>query len=225
MKDMNSSSILYKDDLILIANKPSGIPVHETKDPNRKDFTREIQEFLQLDYLRTANRLDLLTTGIVVFGLDPDQNIWIDRILQSSVKYYLVIVSGEILEDEFRVESFLKDGNKRVSTVRSGGKKAITKFRKLYFDLKRNETLVEAELVTGRRHQIRIHLSELGFPILGDPVYGNSAKILNKTNVKNEQLYLHSWKLILGHEPYENLVIQVKPPWKQDYLENILDSR
>lgn len=218
--------ILYKDDLILIASKFAGIPIHETKDPNRQDFTRLLQDSLNLVYLRTANRLDLNTTGIVVFGLDPDNNQRVDEILKSSRKFYLALVHGIITEDEFRIESFLKDGNKKVTTVRSGGKKAITLFKVLKRDRKNKISLVEGELVTGRRHQIRIHLAEKGYPILGDKVYGeniyrnivyaekNKSKLHKKNKIHDDTLHLHSYKLDLSSYR-KDLIVICHPDWIQ----------
>jgi 23S rRNA pseudouridine1911/1915/1917 synthase len=184
----NPSFILYQDDFILIANKPSGIPIHETKDPKRIDFTRMVQSSLGLSSIRTANRLDLLTTGIVVFGLDPTRNSEIDDLLNASNKYYLALVHGFLKIEQFRIETFLKDGNRKVQTVRSGGKKAITEFKVIAKDKNLNLTLVEAKLITGRRHQIRIHLAEYGFPIVGDPVYNltNDSKSNLQKKIKNE---------------------------------------
>jgi len=224
--------ILYKDELILIANKPAGIPIHETKDQQRADFTRLLQNSLGLPYLRTANRLDLYTTGIVVFGLDPHSNSKVDALLKESRKFYLALVYGIISEDEFHIESFLKDGNKKVQTVRSGGKKAITLCKVLGRDSMNNLSLVEAELVTGRRHQIRIHLSEYGNPIVGDRVYAE--KMINQglkrihwnntlgkaeTQLSNkdknqfaEALYLHSYKLDLSSYK-SDLVVRCQPYW------------
>ena len=164
------TEILYKDEIILIANKPAGIPVHETKDPNRENFTGILQKELNLPYLRTANRLDLETSGLVVFGLKEEANKEIDELLKNADKYYLAVVEGNP-PDQFRIESFLKDGNKKVSTVRSGGKKAITEFKTIYRNEKKSYSVVYAKLVTGRRHQIRIHLFEKGFPIIGEKVY------------------------------------------------------
>ena len=79
--------ILYRDKTLLIANKPAGIPVHETKDPKRENFTSLLQKELGLSYLRTANRLDLETSGLVVFGLKEEANKEIDEILKNADKY------------------------------------------------------------------------------------------------------------------------------------------
>lgn len=204
---MKSNFLLYRDSDILLANKPSGIPVHETKDPKRMDFTRLLQTELDLPYLRTVNRLDLLTTGIVVFGLRSETNRDLDEKFQSSRKTYLAWVEGIIDEQEFCIQSFLRDGKIRVQTVRSGGKKAITQFRTRFIDPKNRRTLVEADLITGRRHQIRIHLSEYGHPICGDPVYGKSP------NPDSKIMQLHSWRLRFKNLMGEECEVLCPPPW------------
>jgi 23S rRNA pseudouridine1911/1915/1917 synthase len=199
------TQILYRDETILIANKPAGIPVHETKDPKRENFTGILQKELGLSYLRTANRLDLETSGIVVFGLKEDSNKEVDELLKEADKYYLAVVEGDS-PDEFKIESFLKDGNKRVTTVRSGGKKAITECKTIYRDAKKGYSVVYARLVTGRRHQIRIHLFEKGFPIIGDKVYTN-----RKTPLASRSL-LHAYELHFKSKKKESIVVKAGIP-------------
>ncbi|MCB1158554.1 MAG: RNA pseudouridine synthase [Leptospiraceae bacterium] len=168
--------LLYRDEFLLFASKPPGIPVHETKDPNRNNFTSYLQKKYHIPYIRTLNRLDLDTSGIVAFGLSESLNREYDEILKKAEKEYILIVEGLVKEKQFRIESFLKDGNRRVKTVFSGGKKAITEFELLYSDSKKNYSVLRAKLITGRRHQIRIHIFEKGHPILGDRVYtGNTS--------------------------------------------------
>ncbi|MBP9887284.1 MAG: RNA pseudouridine synthase [Leptospiraceae bacterium] len=197
--------ILYRDKTLLIANKPAGIPVHETKDPKRENFTSLLQKELGLSYLRTANRLDLETSGLVVFGLKEEANKEIDEILKNADKYYLAVVEGNP-PDEFRIESFLKDGNKRVTTVRSGGKKAITECKTIYRNEKKGYSVVYAKLITGRRHQIRIHLFEKGFPILGDKVYTT-----RKTPLAPRCL-LHAYELRFKNGNGESVVVKASIP-------------
>lgn len=203
--DVTMTQILYRDETILIANKPAGIPVHETKDPKRENFTGNLQKELGLSYLRTANRLDLETSGIVVFGLKEEANKEVDELLKEADKYYLAVVEGNS-PDEFKIESFLKDGNKRVTTVRSGGKKAITECKTIYRDAKKGYSVVYARLVTGRRHQIRIHLFEKGFPILGDKVYTN-----RKSPLASRSL-LHAYELHFTNTKGESLVVKASIP-------------
>lgn len=165
--------IFYETDSYLIAEKPPGIPVHATKDSKRENFTDRLQKQLSLGYLRTVNRLDLDTSGLVFFCKNPDQNKEADAIVKASEKIYLCVCSGLVKEEHFTETCYIKDGNKKVRKVFSGGDKAVTEFIKLKNDSKGIYSVLLAKLHTGRRHQIRFHLSEKGYPILGDHVYGN----------------------------------------------------
>lgn len=207
--------ILYRDEILIIANKPAGIPVHETKDPNRENFTSLLQLQLKLTYLRTANRLDLETSGIVVLGIKEDANKEIDEILKNANKYYLAVVEGNP-PDEFRIESFLKDGNKKVTTVRSGGKKAITECKTIYRNIEKGYSVVYAKLVTGRRHQIRIHLFEKGFSIFGDKIYTKHNKPLA------QRCLLHAYKLEFQNNKGEIVVVKASLPMEfNSYLPDL----
>ncbi|GBF48721.1 pseudouridine synthase [Leptospira ryugenii] len=185
MSETTKNEILWQNEILLFANKPEGIPVHETKDPKRKDFTRYLQEKYSLAYLRTVNRLDLGTSGIVMFSKDPSQNVFVDACLQAAKKKYIFIASGHPEWTERTEKIHLKETQKKMKLVHSGGKQAITHFKVLYQE---NEDLFlgGAELVTGRRHQIRITLAHLGHPILGDPLYGD-------TKQSEKRIYLHSY--------------------------------
>jgi 23S rRNA pseudouridine1911/1915/1917 synthase len=192
MNDNFDPEILFEDEMILLANKPSGIPVHQTKDPNRPDFTRLLETKYGYSSLRTVNRLDLGTSGIVVLGKDSAKNKEIDALLSSAEKEYVFIGLGCPAWIEQDHQCFLKDGNKKVAIVRSGGKKSITHFSVFKIDTERHLFLGKARLLTGRRHQIRISIADLGYPILGDEVYGKEA---SKT-----RLFLHSYRMKLFFE-------------------------
>lgn len=84
-----TTRILYECEEFLLAEKPEGLPVHETKDPNRKDFTRLLASYLNFPDLRTANRLDLGTSGIVLLGKTSDKNSEIDTLLKDADKEYI----------------------------------------------------------------------------------------------------------------------------------------
>ncbi|TGM57070.1 RluA family pseudouridine synthase [Leptospira adleri] len=175
-KEHSNFRIFYQTDSFLFAEKPPGIPVHATKDSKRENFSDLLQIQLSLPFLRTVNRLDLDTSGLVFFCKDPEKNKEADLILKSSVKIYLCIVVGILPEDNFTEICYLKDGNKKVRKVFSGGDKAVTEFVVLKRNPKENFSVLLAKLHTGRRHQIRFHLSEKGYPIVGDRVYGVSEK-------------------------------------------------
>jgi len=197
--------ILYEDEMLILADKPAGIPVHETKDPKRMDFTRYLQEKLGYSELRTINRLDLGTSGIIALGKNPEKNKEIDAIFKTAEKEYLLIGKGLPDWSENRFECFIKDGNKRVSLVRSGGKKAITIFNVLKTDKKQNLFLAKAKLLTGRRHQIRVSIASLGFPILGDVLYGEG-------NPKIQRMYLHSYHLKVLKNDGSEIDVKCSPP-------------
>ncbi|WP_061223884.1 RluA family pseudouridine synthase [Leptospira weilii] len=176
--------IFYETEYFLFAEKPPGIPVHATKDSKRENFSDILQKQLSLEYLRTVNRLDLDTSGLVFLCKNPDKNKEADRILKSSSKIYLCVSSGVIPEEHFLETCYIKDGNKKVRKVFSGGDKAVTEFLTLKRNPKEHYSVLLAKLHTGRRHQIRLHLSEKGFPIVGDFVYGKSFNLNSITTKK-----------------------------------------
>lgn len=209
LKGNRTTRILYECEDFLLAEKPEGIPVHETKDPNRIDFTRLLANHLNIPNLRTVNRLDLGTSGIVLLGKNQNKNSELDNLLKEAEKTYLFICEGIPEWNEYRMECFLKEGNKEVNVVRSGGKKAITEFSILQTDKKENICLGLAKILTGRRHQIRVMLSTLGFPILGDSLYG-------KQENQESRMYLHSFRFYFTDLLGEKQMVQTDVPieWK-----------
>lgn len=209
LKGNRTTRILYECEDFLLAEKPEGIPVHETKDPNRIDFTRLLANHLNIPNLRTVNRLDLGTSGIVLLGKNQNKNSELDNLLKEAEKTYLFICEGIPEWKEYRMECFLKEGNKEVNVVRSGGKKAITEFSILQTDKKENICLGLAKILTGRRHQIRVMLSTLGFPILGDSLYG-------KQENQESRMYLHSFRFYFTDLLGEKQMVQTDVPieWK-----------
>ena len=194
------SPILFEDGVLVIANKKEGIPVHPTKDASRKNFTSEVESLTGNTKLRTVNRLDLVTSGIVVFSKDPSRNKDVDLWMKGSKKVYLLIVSGNWNPERISYKNYLKEKKEKMVPVFSGGDVAVTHFKKLHYHEKENITLVRAILDTGRRHQIRTHSESLGFPILGDTLYGGKP---------SQRVYLHSTLLQIdrgdGREVWKNL--------------------
>ncbi|AOP34548.1 RNA pseudouridine synthase [Leptospira tipperaryensis] len=206
--------IFYKSDSFLFAEKPAGIPVHATKDSKRENFSDLLQNQLALPFLRTVNRLDLDTSGLVFFCTDPEKNKEADQILKTSTKIYLCIAVGIVSEDRFTENCYLKDGNKRVKKVFSGGDKAVTEFITLKRNPKENYSVLLAKLHTGRRHQIRFHLSEKGYPIVGDPVYGMSDKLSlgGKKIPQSKRSLLHALGVSFQEKEGEEEQILCPPP-------------
>lgn len=200
---MKPVRIVHEEELLLVADKPLGLPSHATKDPNRMDLTRILESQVGISPLRTLNRLDLMTTGLIAFGKPPftkEKNKILDEVMKHSKKKYLFVASGRPNLDSGRIELYLKEKKGKMEVVRSGGDKAITEWR--VCEKGENHFLGEALLLTGRRHQIRISLATIGHPLLNDDLYGGG---------KGGNFFLHSY-----HLEWENKILRSLPDdhWK-----------
>eukprot|EP00127_Corallochytrium_limacisporum_P003480 Clim_evm108s149 gene=Clim_evmTU108s149 len=183
------------DQNVLLVNKPASLPIHATGKYKHNTLLGILEHENGLKNIRTVHRLDRLTSGLMVLARNlPTAQMLTARIRERDVeKTYLALVDGDFPEpsggDYIIVEKPLKmiapglglihvadekelwnardDGSGNLNIPRS----ACTKFRKIRFDGK--QTLVECLPLTGRMHQIRVHLQYLGFPIVGDPLYNN----------------------------------------------------
>lgn len=199
--------IMYEDENIIIVNKPQGLSVHadETETPdtliNRiKKYLYDKGEFCpdkDLTFSPTlAHRIDKNTQGLVIAAKNSESL----RILNEKIKYkqikkfYLCIIKGHINKEENTLRAFhFKDEKAKVAIIsdvkKQGFREIITKYkvRRRY----KNHDLLEVELITGRTHQIRAHLSHIGHPLLGDGKYGH----LDKNSPLRRQALL-AYKLI-----------------------------
>ena len=183
--------VVYEDENILLINKPSGLVVHEDDGPETDTLIARATAYLikKGEYLpeneqsfapALCNRLDRNTEGIVVCAKNAESL----RILNAAIKNrelkktYLCVTVGAPREREGIIKTYLEKVE-RENTVyvrkekTPGAKTAITKYRVL--KTKGELSLVEIELVTGRTHQIRVHMAYIGCPILGDGKYGRNA--------------------------------------------------
>ncbi|MGF6906957.1 RluA family pseudouridine synthase [Fusobacterium sp. PH5-44] len=187
--------VAYEDENYLIIDKEPYIIVHPTE--KKVDFTLAngvVNYFLKtmgkILVPRFYNRLDMNTSGLIIVV----KNAYAQNYLQKSKKvkkFYMAIAKGIVQEDEFFIEKpigKLGDELRRVElSVENGGKEAKTRIKVIKRNLKENLTLIEAELFTGRTHQIRAHLSLIGYPLLGDDLYGGSDE-------RAKRQMLHSYK-------------------------------
>lgn len=169
-------SELYRDAFLLAVNKPAGLPCHPTGDggANALDLVAARLQEKSGDAAAPIllHRLDVDTTGVLLFALDPGANYALARQFaeREVSKVYLALVAGSPPES-FSVANQLKPGRRgRIQAVTSGGQTAETSFATLARGT--GFALVEARPRTGRTHQIRVHLSGAGFPLLGDLIYG-----------------------------------------------------
>lgn len=206
-----SLDIVYEDENILIINKPRGILIHGDESETRLTLSNLVLNYLinkkefdpNIDkgfIPSPAHRLDRNTSGLVMFGKNIGALQELFEIIKDKKelsKYYLTLVVGRINKEGVIDYPLLKDektGKVKVSSFSHGAKSAITEYKaiKIY----NNYSLVEAKLITGRTHQLRVHFSYINHPIVGDSKYGdfNVNKIFEK-KYKFHNQFLHAYKL------------------------------
>ena len=170
--------ILFEDEHLLVVNKPAGMNTHAPAPfagEGLYDWLRHREP--RWASLAILHRLDKETSGVMVFGKTPLANRSLTQQFTGRTvrKKYQMLTDCEVTRDSFTAESLLvRSGEKYLSRpVHAGSDRAETHFKRLGTEAS-GQTLVEAEPVTGRTHQIRVHAAEHGFPILGDALYGGT---------------------------------------------------
>lgn len=206
-------NILFENNDLIAIDKPAGLLSHASVDRERPDALRRLSQFLSsrdghLPQLGLLHRLDRDTSGVLLFTKRPDVHETYARKFRERTfkKSYLGLVRGKPRTPEWRIENHLalepKSASKapRTIAVRSGGDKAITDFKLLKSE--KGLSLILAEPSTGRRHQIRAHLQQSGWPLLGDRLYGG---------MPGTRVLLHAWRLTWT-EDGETLTIEAPAP-------------
>jgi len=233
--------VLYEDSRILAINKPARLLVSPDRyDPRRPNLMRLLEAGLassrpwavarRLTYLSNAHRLDFETTGVLLLAKDKPALVSLANHFGSEIprKTYVALVSGNPVEDVIDCDLALKPDVRRPGYMRWGrdGKKSFTRF--VIRERFQGCALVECHPRTGRTHQLRVHLNALGYPILGDPLYGDGSQLRLselKRRFKGDRkegerpltpgLALHAWKLALPH-PEGTGEIEFVAPWPND---------
>jgi len=204
--ESNSSNILSHDTQLLFYRKEPGVPTQGTPSDNYNNIYAALIRFLKnesrLPYLGLHHRLDSDTSGVVLFTRSKEVNRDIsDQFKNHDIKKtYLALVEGNPDFDKTEFTSYISKGKGKYISLKNGpGKSSKTRFAKLA-DFA-GYSLVRAEPETGRTHQVRIHLSELGHPVLYDPLYGNKKKHVT------ERTMLHSESITLFHPTLKKDII------------------
>jgi len=197
--------ILYEDEALLVVDKPEGIAVHGGSGVSFGVIEALRRQRPQSKFLELAHRLDRETSGILLVGKKRLALTALHDMFREhgagADKRYLALVKGRWMNATQHVKlplhKYLTESGERRVSVNPEGKASHTVFRLLarWPEI----SLLEAQLKTGRTHQIRVHLAHLGFPILGDEKYGDFA--LNK-NLKRDglkRMALHAWRMAFRH--------------------------
>lgn len=200
--------VLYEDAALLVINKPSGLAVHGGSGVSHGAIEQLRAARPQAKFLELVHRLDRDTSGVLMLAKKRSALVALHEQLREGRvrKLYLALVRGHWRDAKRAVKAPLHkhvaaNGERRVA-VSEDGQAAHTIFhlRKTWPQHDPPLSLLEAELKTGRTHQIRVHLAHLGFPILGDDKYGDFA--LNKKMIKNQiltRMFLHAREITLVH--------------------------
>ncbi len=185
--------VLHLDDDLLVLNKPSGLLSVPGKGPDQADCLEARVRSVHPDAL-IVHRLDRDTSGVFIMAMNPkaQRHLGLQFERRHLSKTYQAIVSGSVASDEGEIDlPLIADWPNRPKqkVCHKTGKPALTHWRVI----SRNETSTRLELAphTGRSHQLRVHLKELGHPILGDPLYGDATAA--------SRLLLHAHTLTVRH--------------------------
>ena len=199
----SNAEIVYEDDVLLAIDKPAGVAVHGGSGVSRGIIEMLRHERPHERFLELAHRLDRETSGVLLLAKRRSALLSLHRQLREGTarKFYYALVKGRWRDRSRSVKLplqkyMLASGERRVA-VQHDGSPSHTLFR-----LQRHcdgYSLLEAELKTGRTHQIRVHLAHLGFPIAGDDKYGDFA--LNKQLARQglKRMFLHAFRMVIDH--------------------------
>ena len=204
-------TIIFEDDALLVIDKPAGLAVHGGSGVSRGVIEQLRLERPKAKFLELVHRLDRETSGVLLLAKKRAALVALHEMIRNNQtdKRYLMLVAGEWTEKKKRVildlqKYVLPNGERRVNVVtdKSKDKYGEAQVSETIFYLKQRFagfSLLEAQLVTGRTHQLRVQLAHLGFPIAGDDKYGDFAlnKSLQKKGLK--RMFLHSAETNLRH--------------------------
>lgn len=212
--------ILYEDDAYIVVNKPYGIPVHPSISHFENSLSNGIKYYFDTiglqKKIRPVNRIDKNTSGIVLFA----KNEYIQELLiqqmnsKKFLKEYIAIAEG-IFENKTGIINLpiaRKENSIIERCVNNSGLPSITHYEVLKES--NNISVLKCYLETGRTHQIRVHLSYIGHPLLGDQLYGGNCSYINRQA-------LHSYHISFIH-PIKNCAVEYICKFPKD-LQNILE--
>jgi tRNA pseudouridine32 synthase/23S rRNA pseudouridine746 synthase len=203
----SSLELIYSDEAVLVANKPAGLLAVPGKGADKQDcFSLRLQH----DYpdALIVHRLDMATSGLMVFARGIEMQRRLSHLFHERQidKRYVAIVSGQLKPSgEINLSIAANWPNRPMRKIdHISGKPSLTCYHLLAYDSSGNTSRVELIPITGRTHQLRLHLSAIGHPILGDALYGKAASA--------PRLLLHACALNFAHPLSGDILHFTSPP-------------
>jgi 23S rRNA pseudouridine1911/1915/1917 synthase len=216
MSSLNFMEIVFEDNSVIVIDKPAGLLTMATDREKSKTAYAELRALLNRkrppEKLFIVHRLDREASGLLVFAKSPEakerlQDQFKDH---SAGRRYIAVVEGTVTQNEFTLRSYLAENTAyRVYSTpnKNAGSLAVTHVRVV--SRKRKSTLLEVRLETGKKHQIRVHLAERRYPIVGDKTYGSGFNPIRR-------LALHGAKLEFKH-PVTGKLMTFESPYPKTF--------
>ena len=211
--------VIYKDEKIIVINKPSGLAVQGGTNTERHvDGMLEALKFGMEDKPKLVHRIDKDTSGILVLARDRKMADVLTKAFRehSLQKTYLALVRGMCDKKIGEIKAPLEKIDGRVQVIESG-KSAVTEYE-ILDNVGDKFALVAASPLTGRTHQIRAHMEYMGMPILGDDKYFGKER--GKNDLFSKKLHLHAYKIDLSSVYGKKMVVKAKLP---DYFKESIN--
>ncbi len=214
-------SILYEDHDILVADKISGLLTVSTDKISEDTAYYRLNSYVRKGNQKSRNRvfivhrLDRDTSGIIIFAKNINSKDYLQKEWHGFKKKYYAVVHGTLLKKEGVFTSYLAENSAyKMYSVDDPKKGKLSKTGFKVLKESKKYSLLEIDLITGRKNQIRVHFSEKGCPVVGDKMYGNEDKKIKK-------LTLHAASLTILHpHTKEKMTFETKVP---DYFTSLLN--
>ena len=225
--------VLYEDRCVLVINKPAGVLTQPTQARERDTLLERAGRYLmrkhgrERPYVGIVQRLDQDTSGVILLVIDPRALRPFQAIFRehSIERVYLAVVEGVFLTAQGRIDLSLVpdrgDGRRGVARHGEQGVPAVTHFEILE-SFGRSASLVACRLETGRTHQVRIHLAEIGHPVVGDRVYRPQTRTPSPIRFRRQALHARALDFV---HPFTGQAIRVEAPVPVDLSELIDELR
>lgn len=225
--------VLHEDRFVIVVDKPAGVLTLPTPEQERDTLLSRVARYLSIrhggrPYAGIVHRLDRDTSGAIALAKSPESARALQELFKAHdiERQYLAVVEGIVPRESGTVDKALVadrgDLRRGVARTPGEGRRAVTHFR-VVERFGRVASLLALWLETGRTHQIRIHMAEMGHPVVGEPVYRPKEQPRCKAHFHRQAL--HAQTLGFAHPLMQGQSIRVEAPLPSDFSELVLDLR